>query len=81
MPRAFTRVCAALAALAALSAIAAEPRPYASVTPERLSAPDAVDWLMVRRTYDSWGYSPLEQIDTGNVAQLAPVWTFATGVV
>ena len=37
------------------------------------------DWLMVRRTYDGWGYSPLKQITPANVSRLQPVWTFATG--
>jgi len=55
--------------------------PYASVTAERLATPGADDWLMVRRTYDSWGYSPLAHISTANVATLQPVWTFSTGVV
>ena len=36
---------------------------------------------MYRRTYDSWGYSPLDQITTDNVADLIPVWSFSTGVV
>ena len=35
---------------------------------------------MVRRTYDGWGYSPLDQITSGNVSRLQPVWVFATGV-
>jgi alcohol dehydrogenase (cytochrome c) len=54
---------------------------YAPVTAERLLRPDAGDWLMVRRTYDGWGYSPLDQISPANVARLRPVWTFATGVI
>ena len=54
-------------------------RDYRPVTPERLRNPDAADWLMVRRTYDGWGYSPLAQITPANVARLEPVWTFATG--
>ena len=52
---------------------------YRPVTAERLKNPDAADWLMVRRTYDGWGYSPLKQITAANVARLQPVWTFATG--
>ena len=28
-----------------------------------LQRPDPADWLMWRRTLDSWGYSPLNQID------------------
>ena len=35
---------------------------------------------MVRRTYDGWGYSPLEQITPTNVARLQPVWVVSTGV-
>ncbi len=58
---------------------AAVARNYRPVTAERLKNPDAADWLMVRGTYDGWGYSPLTQITTANVARLEPVWTFATG--
>jgi alcohol dehydrogenase (cytochrome c) len=53
---------------------------YTPVTAERLKKPDDGDWLMVRRTYDGWGYSPLEQITRNNVARLQPVWVFSTGV-
>ena len=35
------------------------------------------DWLMWRRTLDSWGYSPLDQIDRGNVGDLRMVWSRA----
>src|ERR1051326_728771 len=54
---------------------------YKPITAERLKKPDDGDWLMVRRTYDGWGYSPLEQITTKNVDKLQPVWSFSTGVV
>jgi alcohol dehydrogenase (cytochrome c) len=54
-------------------------RTYQPVTAERLRNPDAGDWLMVRRTYDGWGYSPLKQITPANVSRLEPVWTFPTG--
>jgi alcohol dehydrogenase (cytochrome c) len=53
---------------------------YQPVTPERLLKPSDGDWLMIRRTYDGWGYSPLDQITTSNVARLQPVWVFSTGV-
>jgi len=59
---------------------AAEPAPYSAVTAERLTHPEPGNWLMYRRTYDSWGYSPLKEIDTRNVAQLKPLWSFSTGV-
>ena len=52
---------------------------YPAVTAERLKQPADGEWLMVRRTYDGWGYSPLDQINTKNVARLQPVWTLSTG--
>jgi alcohol dehydrogenase (cytochrome c) len=52
---------------------------YPPVTDERLKTPADGDWLMIRRTYDGWGYSPLDQITTANVARLQPVWVFSTG--
>ncbi len=52
---------------------------YQPVTAERLKNPDAGSWLMIRRTYDGWGYSPLEQITTQNVTRLRPIWGFSTG--
>ncbi len=53
---------------------------YRPVTADRLKKPDEGDWLMVRRTYDGWGYSPLDQIEVANVTRLQPAWVFATGV-
>jgi alcohol dehydrogenase (cytochrome c) len=54
-------------------------RNYQPVTAERLAKPEDNNWLMIRRTYDGWGYSPLEQITPANVAKLKPVWVFSTG--
>ena len=34
---------------------------YQPVTAERLKNPEAGNWLMIRRTYDGWGYSPLDR--------------------
>ena len=53
---------------------------YPSVTAERLKGPGDGDWLMTRGTYDGWGYSPLDQINTSNVKRLTPVWTMSTGM-
>jgi alcohol dehydrogenase (cytochrome c) len=58
----------------------AAPIGYAPVTDQRLVNPEPENWLMYRRTYDGWGYSPLEQVTTANAATLVPVWTFSTGV-
>ena len=39
-------------------------RDYAPVTAQRLLKPEPGNWLMIRGTYDGWGYSPLRQITT-----------------
>ena len=49
------------------------------ITDAILQNPDPADWLMWRRTLDSWGYSPLDQIDRANVAELRMVWSRALG--
>jgi alcohol dehydrogenase (cytochrome c) len=54
---------------------------YKPVTAERLKQPEDGDWLMYRRTYNGWGYSPLSQITTENAGRLKPVWTLATGQI
>jgi len=54
-------------------------RNYQPVTAERLKNPEDGNWLMIRRTYNGWGYSPLKEITPGNVKRLRPVWVFATG--
>jgi alcohol dehydrogenase (cytochrome c) len=52
---------------------------YPPVTADRLLKPADGEWLMIRRTYDGWGYSPLDQITTANVSRLQPVWIFSSG--
>ena len=54
-------------------------RNYQPVTADRLKNPEDGNWLSIRRTYDGWGYSPLDQITTANVKGLKPVWIFSTG--
>ncbi len=54
---------------------------YSPVTAERLKNPEDGNWLLFRRTYDGWGYSPLSQITPANVGNLELVWSFATGQV
>ncbi|MCY4638622.1 MAG: hypothetical protein OXG04_29665, partial [Acidobacteria bacterium] len=49
------------------------------VTNERLLNPEPESWLMYRRTYDGFGFSPLRQIDASNVVDLSPAWMFPTG--
>src|SRR5437764_1640684 len=78
-------VVAMQAVMAQTPALTPPPRPailqnYPGVTAEQLKAPADGDWLMVRRTYDGWGYSPLQQITKANVGRLQPVWSMSTGV-
>ena len=54
--------------------------PYNPVTQERLLNPEESNWLMYRGTYDSHGYSTLDQINTENVDELEMVWSFSTGL-
>ena len=71
------QILGALLAGMAAAGFAAE---YSPVTDERLLSPEPENWLMYRGTYDSQGYSPLDQINTENVAGLKPVWSFSTGM-
>jgi alcohol dehydrogenase (cytochrome c) len=54
---------------------------YSPVTDARLLNPEPHNWLMYRGTYDGHGYSPLEQINPGNVKKLRPVWSFSSELV
>ena len=50
---------------------------YRPVTDATLRNPDPGDWLMFRRTYDGWGYSPLEQVNRETVGDLELAWVWA----
>ena len=52
---------------------------FVPVTDAMLREPAPEDWLMWRRTFDGWGYSPLDQITRENVGELRMVWTRALG--
>ena len=57
---------------------AADPtRNITPVTDAMLRNPPPGDWLMWRRTYNAWGYSPLEQISKANVKNLKVAWTWS----
>jgi alcohol dehydrogenase (cytochrome c) len=71
---------AAVLLLAGHSAVAQPPaNDFVPVTDTMLQNPDPADWLMWRRTLDSWGHSPLTQITRDNVDDLRMVWTRALG--
>lgn len=57
------------------TSVLAQTGDYVPVTDAMLKNPDPEDWLHFRRTLDSWGYSPLEQIDRENVGELELVWS------
>ena len=71
-------VAAALPALLAPAPAGAQAESAAAfvpVTDAMLENPAPGDWLSWRRTPDGWGYSPLDQIDRGNVGTLRMAWT------
>jgi alcohol dehydrogenase (cytochrome c) len=69
--------CGAALAVGLLPMVAAA---YTPVTDARLENPEPGNWLMTRGNYQGWSYSPLDQINTNNVKNLVPVWTYSTGV-
>ncbi len=66
-----------LVALLGDAALNAQDGAFEPVTDAMLQDPSPDDWLMWRRTLDSWGYSPLDQIDRDNVGDLRLVWSRA----
>ena len=72
-----------IAGLAAATAVGALTAANAQVTPERLlnagTEAEAGNWLMVGRTYDLNRHSPLDQINTGTVANLRLVMAAPIG--
>ncbi len=49
---------------------------YVPVTDAMLRNPPDGDWLMYRRNYQGWSFSPLKQVNTGNVKKLRLVWAW-----
>ena len=77
-PTAAIRLALLLLATTALSDSAGAQPPaddFVPVTDAMLQDPAPEDWPMWRRTLDGWGYSPLDQIDRGNVGDLRMVWS------
>ncbi len=69
-----TVLAVSLCFAAAFGANAAE-HAFRPVTDAMLRRPDPADWLMWRRTFDAWGYSPLDKINRGNVGSLKLAWS------
>jgi len=55
---------------------------YTPVSDAELRDPPDGDWLMWRRTWNHWGFSPLDQINKSNVGslRLAWAWTMEPGM-
>ncbi|MEO8677742.1 MAG: PQQ-binding-like beta-propeller repeat protein [Vicinamibacterales bacterium] len=57
--------------------VTGEVKNYVPVTDAMLRNPDPGDWLMARRNYQAWSYSPLTEINRSNVKDLKLAWTWA----
>src|SRR5262249_54456629 len=57
--------------------VTGEVKNYTPVTDAMLRNPDPGDWLMIRRNYQGWSYSPLSQITKQNVKELQLAWVWA----
>src|ERR1700746_1858821 len=65
-----------LAGTSALAPQAADPTRNLTPVPDAvLQNPPPSDWLMWRRTFDGYGYSPLDQINRNSVKDLQGAWT------
>jgi len=54
-----------------------EVKNYVPITDEMLRNQDPADWLMARRNYQGWSYSPLTQITRDNVKDLKLEWVWS----
>ncbi|HTW67512.1 MAG TPA: PQQ-binding-like beta-propeller repeat protein [Bryobacteraceae bacterium] len=72
-------LAAPVAVALATAAHAQVVKDYVPVTQEMLLHPSPDDWLMYSRTYDAQRYSPLKQINRGNVGELRMAWTRGLG--
>ena len=80
------RLLAGVGLLAFAAGAAAQPDPapvpelledFVPVTDAMLREPPPENWIGFRNGYALWGYSPLDQIDAGNVTELRLVWSRA----
>ena len=69
------QLCVLFLSIVTNAIVLAEPKEFISVTTEMLERPDPDDWLMLGRTYDEQRYSPLDQINKGNVSELRMAWS------
>ena len=63
-----------LTLICGVTAVTAQDSDFRPVTDDTIQNPDPGDWLMWRRTLNTWGHSPLEIINRENVGDLSLVW-------
>jgi alcohol dehydrogenase (cytochrome c) len=68
-------ICAAALMSACTTLAVAQVREFKPVTEQVLADPDPADWLMLNRTFDQQRFSPLKEINKGNVGGLRMVWS------
>jgi len=56
--------------------VAGDVKNFVPVTDAMLRNPDAGDWLMARRNYQGWSYSPLTEITRSNARDLKLAWVW-----
>ena len=66
---------------AAMGVLVAVPISVSANDDVKALAADVNNWAMWGRTYDGARYSPLSEINAGNVGDLQVAWTFSTGVL
>jgi PQQ-dependent dehydrogenase (methanol/ethanol family) len=57
--------------------VTGEVKNYVPVTDEMLRNPDPGDWLMARRNYQAWSYSPLAEVNRTTVNDLRLAWAWS----
>ena len=70
-------LCVFIVMLSVAPGVTAQANDFNTVSEDMLRDPPPGDWLNWRRTDDAWGYSPLDQITSDNVAQLQLAWSWA----
>src|SRR5690349_19867102 len=81
LPVARVLLVAVLTLLICRAALAQDPMHGKAAPPPAASPAEDGQWTMPAKDYASTRFSALDQIDTSNVKDLYPVWTFSTGVV
>src|SRR5919202_113907 len=82
-PRQYVRAEPSVALGSVSAAVGSAPPVTQNLTYERIleARSEPENWLTYYGAYDGQRYSPLDQIDTENVARLRPAWVFQFGAI